>query len=185
MNNAPLNAIAVDGALAFAPATLAASAASASASAAFRVIVAPVANPDLKQAVVAAIEASPEIHGIVGTRIYPDGPPATARLPSLCYTYVWSRHVRCLTGAAGMAEYRLRFECRSLVQADNEAMALYVRLLFQGKIGDVSGLRIQFCNSEKEMDKYIPPLPGSDNGTHYKRFEMRFKVREPVPFTFS
>lgn len=147
----------------------------------FVVITAAVADPNLKQALVAEMKATPEIVGIVDQRIYPDGPPATAGLPSLSYTYVWARHATALDGLAGMAEYRVRFECRSLVAADNEALRLQVHHLFAGRIGDCQGVRIQFCTPEHELDKYIPPLPGSDNGTHYKRFDMRFKVREAVP----
>jgi hypothetical protein len=130
---------------------------------------------------VAALLSDPDFAAACGENLYPDMIPQTAVPPSVAYSLISSSHDATLAGALGMQTATVRYEIVSTLAGDCETIKEIIRNRLQGVIGSMSGLIMCYSAFETEFDGYYEPLPGSDLGTHYKRFDLRFKWRESLP----
>lgn len=137
--------------------------------------------PDLKQAIVAALQASEEFQTIAGMQIFPTMLPQTARAPAVAYHVFESDHTMEQGGAAGMREVQVEYEILTYLVSDMEAMCELLRNRFQGLIQLVSGVLIKWVSFDGQADQYFEPLAGSDLGTHYKSLRFTYKLRETLP----
>jgi len=139
-------------------------------------------NFDLKQAIVAALEADAAFTGIVGANLYPTVIPQTNVGPAVGYWFDGSSHVMNLRGAAGLRRTTVIFEFQAPAVSTIEALRELVRNRMQGLIGALSGLAICYVFVDPdEVDDYYEPIPGSDLGTHNKKVTYTFTLRESLP----
>ncbi len=137
----------------------------------------------LKQVIVATLKANAGITALVGDRITPNmipqsTPPGAA---AISYRFISAVRGSHLTGPDGWPLTRVRFRVQSARLADVEALKKRIRNLWQGIPAASDDIRIAFVSVENESDGYAWPVSGSDVGTHYAEFDLRFKSQEPLP----
>lgn len=135
---------------------------------------------DLEQALAAFLKINTQVTAIVGERIYPIAAPQTAALPHLTYAMISGGGVHHLGGYSGISMARIRIKAQSRRLRDCTRLREVVRQLdgFTGLFGPV---KVLFCRFEDIEDDYLEPPEGSDVGTYERKFDLRFRYREPVP----
>lgn len=135
---------------------------------------------DLEQALAAFLKVNTQVTDIVGQRIFPIAAPQTAALPHLTYAMISGGGVHHLGGYSGISMARIRIKAQSRRLRDCTRLREVVRQLdgFMGLFGPV---RVLFCRFEDVEDAYQEPPEGSDVGTYERKFDLRFRYREPVP----
>jgi hypothetical protein len=137
---------------------------------------------DLLAALVQALKDDPTLAAVVGNRIYPEHPPASAALlSSLCYEVVSERRSYSLTGASGLPVVRVRLTAISLNFADVSAVRKRLRDWFDGFRGTLGGIPVAFCQFADVHDRYRNPIPGADKGSYLRFIDLKFTLRESLP----
>ena len=141
----------------------------------------PPVEQSLKLALVESLKAEPSIGALLGANIYPVMIPQTSTMPALSYQYTASQRQSHLLGPCGLQTITVRFEVESFDHQDVETVRDILRNRLQGWLMALEGITVYFVIFGTEADGYYDPVPGSDQGTHFKRFDFKFKVRENLP----
>lgn len=144
------------------------------------VIPADLSGEDLEQAIAAYLIADPVVSSIAGDRVYPIVPPQSSTLPDLFFNTISGTTQYDLHGYIGISTARVRFTARSTRISDCASLRHALRQLsgFRGMFGAV---RIEWIEFEDVKDDYDPPLPGSDEGTYKRQWDLLIKYRESIP----
>jgi hypothetical protein len=142
----------------------------------------PPAGTGFRAALVARLNADPNLSALVADRIYPQAiPQSNAAYPAVGFRVPDNDRDHHLDGVAGVASARVELWAESPVYSECDAVAEALRRLFDGFVGVLGGdVTVTETTSAGEGDDYFEPADGSDAGTHQIALEYLFRYRESI-----
>lgn len=118
------------------------------------------------------------ITSLVGDRIYPIHLPDSPVYPAITYTFVSIPHDRNLSGLAGIARYRIQFDCWSYLLNQSQQIGQALLDLFDGYEGTMGAKTILWAKIDNEFDFAESPTGARSQWLYRRTQDYLFRVRE-------
>lgn len=138
---------------------------------------------DIGRGVHTYLQTKSAVTDVSGTRGYPEVLPQKATLPAYTYSGVTATSEQDLDNGVGVAQTLLQVNCFGTTHITANNLREQIRLVMQGYRGAAGSETILCVTVGNKLDRYDPPLDGSDQGRYLRIIEFNISHREGIPTT--